>query len=218
MIFLRHHLHEALKIEYLKVKDPRMLWDNLKDRYHHQKTMILPRAPYEWVHLRLQDFKSVSEYNSAMFRITSQLTLPEKNNELLMKNHETCPTGTALFPEANVATFNNKNGGRDRGSNYGRGRDRVRGSGFGRGNYHGVQFKNTSGHKKWQDKGKMIKNDSGGKTKGAIENRCYRCGVNHWARIDNFDIDSFGIDSLDVDPKDQNDTTHLDVSDFLTNE
>ncbi|GKD24196.1 putative reverse transcriptase domain-containing protein [Tanacetum coccineum] len=37
-------------------------------------------------------------------------------------------------------------------------------------------------------------------------------------KIDNFDIDSFGIDSLGVDPKDQNDTTHLDVSDFLTNE
>ncbi|GJS55967.1 hypothetical protein Tco_0629329 [Tanacetum coccineum] len=37
-------------------------------------------------------------------------------------------------------------------------------------------------------------------------------------KIDNFDIDSFGIDSLDVDPKDQNDTTHLGVSDFLTNE
>ncbi|GJY26729.1 hypothetical protein Tco_0401455, partial [Tanacetum coccineum] len=37
-------------------------------------------------------------------------------------------------------------------------------------------------------------------------------------KIDNFDIDSYGIDSLDVDPKELNDTTHLDVSDFLTNE
>nr|GEZ89669.1 hypothetical protein [Tanacetum cinerariifolium] len=180
--------------------------------------------------------------------LISCLLVAEQNNELLTKNHETRAASTAPFPEANVATFNNQNGGRS----HGRGSDRRRGRGFGRGTYHGVQFKNTSGHNKWQDKGKMIKNDGGGKAKGAIENGCYRCGsINHWARvyrtpkqlvelykrsqknkekgveinvayqdekIDNFDIDSFGIDSLDVDPKDQNDTTHLNVSDFLTNE
>ncbi|XP_056690343.1 uncharacterized protein [Spinacia oleracea] len=119
MIFLRHHLHEGLKIEYLTVKDLQILWNNLNER--------------------LQDFKSVSEYNSAMFKITSQLKLRgekitdaeklektystfhannivlqtqyrekefkkyselifcllvvEQNNELLMKNHESRPTG-----------------------------------------------------------------------------------------------------------------------------
>ncbi|XP_056685784.1 uncharacterized protein [Spinacia oleracea] len=75
MIFLRHHLHEGLKTEYLTVKDPQILWSNLKERYDHQKTVILPKARYDWLHLRLQDFKSVSEYNSAMFKITSQLKL-----------------------------------------------------------------------------------------------------------------------------------------------
>ncbi|GJU77782.1 hypothetical protein Tco_1274852, partial [Tanacetum coccineum] len=63
----------------------------------------------------------------------------EQNIELLMKNHETRPTGNTPFPEANVGTFNNQNGGRGRGSGLGSGR------GFGRGNYHGVQFENTSG-------------------------------------------------------------------------
>ena len=33
MIFLRHHLDEGLKMEYLTVKDPLVLWNNLKDRY-----------------------------------------------------------------------------------------------------------------------------------------------------------------------------------------
>ncbi|XP_074567163.1 uncharacterized protein LOC141823846 [Curcuma longa] len=75
MIFLRRHLHEGLKIEYLTVKDPLVLWNNLKERYDHLKTIILPKAQFEWLHLRLQDFKSVSEYNSALFRITSQLKL-----------------------------------------------------------------------------------------------------------------------------------------------
>ncbi|XP_035843844.1 uncharacterized protein LOC118490362 [Helianthus annuus] len=79
MIFLRHHIHEALKSEYLTIKDPLVLWTNLKEMYDHQKTVILPRARYEWINLRLQDFKSISEYNSAMFRITSQLILCGEN-------------------------------------------------------------------------------------------------------------------------------------------
>ena len=71
MIFLRHHLHEGLKAEYLTIKDPLVLWNNLKERYDYQKTIILSKARYDWMHLRLQDYKTVSEYNSAMFRISS---------------------------------------------------------------------------------------------------------------------------------------------------
>ena len=102
--------------------------------------MILPKARYEWLHLRLQDYKSVFEYNLAMFRITSLLLLcgekvtdeemlektfstfhasnvllqqqyrekgfkkyseliscllvAKQNNDLLMKNHETHPSGS----------------------------------------------------------------------------------------------------------------------------
>ncbi|XP_070005804.1 uncharacterized protein [Nicotiana sylvestris] len=75
VIFLRRHLDEGLKVEYLTVKDPLELWTGLKEKYDHLKATILPRARYEWIHLRLQDFKTVSEYNSTVFRITSQLKL-----------------------------------------------------------------------------------------------------------------------------------------------
>ncbi|KAJ0567535.1 putative transcription factor interactor and regulator CCHC(Zn) family [Helianthus annuus] len=75
MIFLRHHLHEDLKREYLTVEDPLELWTNIKERFDHQKLVLLPKARYEWLHLRLHDFKTVSEYNSALFRITSELKL-----------------------------------------------------------------------------------------------------------------------------------------------
>ncbi|XP_070043852.1 uncharacterized protein [Nicotiana tomentosiformis] len=75
MIFLRHHLHKGLKTEYLTVKDPLELWINLKDRYDHLKLTVLPKARYEWIHLRLQDFKTVSEYNSAIFKVSSLLKL-----------------------------------------------------------------------------------------------------------------------------------------------
>ena len=89
MIFLHYYLYEGLKAEYLTVKDPLELWNNLKEQYDHQKTVILPKARYEWLHLRLQDFKSVSEYNSAIFKISSQLKLcGEKiiDEDLLEKN------------------------------------------------------------------------------------------------------------------------------------
>ncbi|XP_028962250.2 uncharacterized protein [Malus domestica] len=75
MIFIYHHLDEGLKSKYLTVKDPLALWNALRNRYNHQKIVILLRARYEWTHLRIQDFKSVAEYNSAMFRISSQMKL-----------------------------------------------------------------------------------------------------------------------------------------------
>ncbi|XP_050131444.1 uncharacterized protein LOC126607738 [Malus sylvestris] len=75
MIFIRRHLDEGLKSEYLTIEDPLTFWKALKNRYNHQKMVILPRVRYEWTHLRIQDFKTVAEYNSAIFRITSQLKL-----------------------------------------------------------------------------------------------------------------------------------------------
>ncbi|KAL0376557.1 UNVERIFIED_CONTAM: hypothetical protein Scaly_0773300 [Sesamum calycinum] len=197
MILLRHHLHESLKSQILTVKSPFQLWKSLKDRFDHQKTVILPRARYEWIQLRLQDFKTIAEYNSEMFRIVSKLRLcgedvtdeqmlektfstfhasnlvlqqqyrergfktyseliscllvAEENNQLLLNNHHTRPTGSkplpensAALPEAN-ATSSRKGSGRYHGSpqghSYGRGRGRGhggrgRGRGNDRGNHH----------------------------------------------------------------------------------
>jgi len=78
-IFFCHHLYEGLKVEYLTTKDPLVLWQNLKERYDHQRFTILPQACYDWLHLRLKDFKSVSKYNSILFKITSQLKLCGEN-------------------------------------------------------------------------------------------------------------------------------------------
>ncbi|XP_059639825.1 uncharacterized protein LOC132282235 [Cornus florida] len=102
MIFLRHHLHEELKIEYLTVNDPLTLWKNLKERYEHQKTVILPKARYNWIHLLLQDFKSVSEYNSALFKISSQLKLcGEKitDDDMLEKTYSTFHASNVLLQQ-----------------------------------------------------------------------------------------------------------------------
>ncbi|XP_012833516.1 PREDICTED: uncharacterized protein LOC105954393 [Erythranthe guttata] len=228
MIFIRHHLHEGLKSEYLGVKDPATLWNNLKERYDHQKSVILPKARYEWMHLRLQDFKSVNEYNSAMFKIVSRLRLcgddvteqdmlektfttfhasnmllqqqyrergftkysqliscllvAEQNNELLMKNHNSHPTGSQAFPEVNAnVSFPEVNA-----NNYNRGRGRGRGRGYRRGHgRHQDGPRVAPYHPKWnkngekQDKGKAVKF---GHHNNQTES-CHRCGVKgHWSR------------------------------------
>ena len=70
------------------MKDPFILWNELKKMYDHQKIVILPKAQYDWMHLRLQNFKTVSEYNFAQFKITSRLKLCEekvKEQDMLEK-------------------------------------------------------------------------------------------------------------------------------------
>ncbi|XP_059292765.1 uncharacterized protein LOC132046217 [Lycium ferocissimum] len=213
MIFLRHHLDESLKMKYLAVKYPLMLWNNLKDRYDHLKMVMLPQAHFDWIHLRLQDFKSICAYNSAMFKIISQLKLcgenitdndmlenvfstfpassmllqqqyremrskkyselishllvAEQHNELLMKNHESRPTGTIPFPEVNEANFHH--------SRHGRGRGPSRGHGHGRGRKFILDSllapNNTLHHqqcKKKDEKHEAVQ-------KKDLENKCYRC-------------------------------------------
>ncbi|KAL6585657.1 hypothetical protein OROMI_002301 [Orobanche minor] len=78
------------------------LWKDLKERYDHQKTVILPKARYDWLHLRLQDYKSVSEYNSAMFKITSQLKLCGENitdKDMLEKIYSTFHANNILLQQ-----------------------------------------------------------------------------------------------------------------------
>ncbi|KAG5253146.1 Gag [Salix suchowensis] len=47
MIFLRHHLHKALKIKYLTIKETLIPWKELKEKYNYQMTIILPKAYYD---------------------------------------------------------------------------------------------------------------------------------------------------------------------------
>ena len=75
IMIIRHHIQEGLKNEYMTIKDPLELWTNLKERYDHQKSVVFPKAQHDWIHLRFQDFKSVSDYNSAMFKIVPRLKL-----------------------------------------------------------------------------------------------------------------------------------------------
>ncbi|XP_059277849.1 uncharacterized protein LOC132032049 [Lycium ferocissimum] len=102
MIFLRHHLYELLKSEYLTVKDPLELWNNLKDRYEHLKLTVLPKARYDWMHLRLQDFKTVTDYNSAIHQVSSVLKLCGEtitDEDLLEKTFTTFHASNVLLQQ-----------------------------------------------------------------------------------------------------------------------
>ncbi|CAN6703958.1 unnamed protein product [Malus baccata var. baccata] len=172
------------KLEYaaLDITGKNYLTWALRSRYNHQITVIFPRARYEWTHLRIQDFKSVAKYNSALFRITSQIKLcgdtiteemllektfsifhasnvllqrqyrargfieynqlisvlmvAEQNDELLMKNHNSRPTGSAPFLEVNAASLE-VNATSSGGDNHKRGRGHKRGRWNRKGKNHG---------------------------------------------------------------------------------
>ena len=185
--------------------------------------------------MRLQDFKSVSEYNSALFQISSQLKLcgenitdadmlektfstfhasnvllqqqyrerrftkyseliacllvAEKNNELLLQNHQSRPTGFKAFPEAN-ATFasphSNRQGhrhGPSRGKGRGRGGSRGRGRGDNSRNHNNGSFNNKKSN---SNKGKLPNPQATtyqNITQLQQDNACYRCGMTgHWSR------------------------------------
>ncbi|XP_049352655.1 uncharacterized protein LOC125817130 [Solanum verrucosum] len=177
MIFLRHHLDEGLKVEYLTVKDPLELWTGLKERYDHLKAMVLPRARYEWIHLRLQDFKTICEYNSAVYKITSQLKLcgeDIKDEDMLEKTLTTFhasnlarPTGTVPLPEANEVEAHGQS---ERRQNKNQGQNNVRGRGNGIGRYN-----NRRGG------GRRKRENNMGSQNNPSRGNCHRCGLKgHW--------------------------------------
>ncbi|GJY75926.1 hypothetical protein Tco_0481042, partial [Tanacetum coccineum] len=74
-IFLRKHIDDGLKFEYLTIEDPSILWKDLRDPFDNQREVLLLAIREEWRSLRFQDFKKVNEYSSALLRICSQFKL-----------------------------------------------------------------------------------------------------------------------------------------------
>ncbi|KAK4399936.1 hypothetical protein Sango_1099700 [Sesamum angolense] len=159
--------------------------------------------------------------------LISCLLVAEQNNEILLKNRESRPTGSVPFPEMNVATRNHYN--HEPYHDHSRGRNNSRGRGRGRG-YRGGHYKNVSFHQKRKNsEGKSEKEDSG-QTSKYVETSCYRCGgKGHWSRT--YRTPKHLIDLYQESLKNKNekietnfvddesdgyiDMTHLDVADFF---
>ncbi|XP_010430940.1 PREDICTED: uncharacterized protein LOC104715207 [Camelina sativa] len=75
IMYIRHHMDESLKSQYLTIEDPLELWTELTNKYGHQKMVLLPKAQVDWKTLRVQDFKSMDRYNLELFKIASRLKL-----------------------------------------------------------------------------------------------------------------------------------------------
>ncbi|CAM8929947.1 unnamed protein product [Rhodiola kirilowii] len=239
LIFLRRQLDENLKNEYLTVKDPSNLWKNLKDRFDHQRDVMLPLYREKWAALRFQDIANVSDYNSEMIKIVSHLNfcgdkttdaemmektlstfhasnvtlqqqyrvrgfekyheligtllVAERNNELLIKNHQSRPTGSRTFSEVHFANSNESrpmNYFQGQGQGRGRGRGQGRGRSFGQGhsrggysnnpphkiaNYHQRRQQNEWNHENSHKRG------GGPSSSKSPETTCFRCGCKgHW--------------------------------------
>ncbi|GJR80355.1 hypothetical protein Tco_0151140 [Tanacetum coccineum] len=178
-----------LEFEYSNCDDPSTLWKDLEIRFNNQREVLLPSARDEWNNLRFQDFKKVNEYTSALFRIS------EKNNELLMKNHQSRPTGSLALPEANAINNNDNKNSR---SKRGRGNPRGRGHGYyghnrfpnrnysyHRGGYNGRGRgrgqRNNTYHAPQVNNFSQKSNEVG--TAQNHEGSCFRCGsANHWSK------------------------------------
>ncbi|XP_074324059.1 uncharacterized protein LOC141660981 [Apium graveolens] len=164
MIFLRHHLDEGLKTEYLTIKDPLTLWKDLKERYDHQK-MITSQLCGE----NIID-KDMLEKTYSTFRA---------NNMVLQQQYPRL-TGSTPFPEVNAVTNNeykdNKTVGRVRGCGRARGHDFVHGRG--RNQQNPPNFK----RKPYYQKRIINEKKSEGSTMAKRgESTCSRCGMKgHW--------------------------------------
>ncbi|XP_074323632.1 uncharacterized protein LOC141660537 [Apium graveolens] len=158
IIFLRHHIHENLKYEYLTVKNPLTLWNNLKDRFDHQKL----------VHL-LHDVEKNNELllKNHHIRPIGSAQLPEVHNTSFRKN----------------GRGKGYRGGRDYGRNRGHGNFCGRfynqyNSGHLKWQHDG--YNNNSGHQKWQNE---MPNKRKTPPEGDTRDICFRCGTHgHWTR------------------------------------
>ena len=100
MILFRRHLSDTMKSEFIAITSPKTLWDSLKERFDHQKTIWLPEARQDWLNLRFQDFTSVTEYNAEVCRIRSLLHYCGQeltDVDLLEKTYTTFPSSDNLL-------------------------------------------------------------------------------------------------------------------------
>ncbi|KAK5846105.1 hypothetical protein PVK06_002376 [Gossypium arboreum] len=166
--------------------------------------------------------------------IISCLLVAEQNNELLMKNRELRPTGSAPFPEANVSLHNGqelKETHHANSSVRGRGRGRERGRGHRYGYGRGGHFKNSHSYQKWDRKNGNKEEKEKGEN---VTNVCYRCGgKGYWSRVCRTQKHLVDLYQQSIKHKgkkvetnlvykdgkgdfDDGNATHLEVADFLS--
>ncbi|KAK9689793.1 hypothetical protein RND81_09G081500 [Saponaria officinalis] len=65
-IFIRHHMNEGLKNEYIRVRDLYDLLNRLEARFGHHHDVLLPKLREECKNLRSQDFTPINDGSAAI--------------------------------------------------------------------------------------------------------------------------------------------------------
>ncbi|CAN6718819.1 unnamed protein product [Malus baccata var. baccata] len=107
MIFIRRHIHDALQTEYLAEEDPlcriRSLLKFCNETLTENDLLEKTYSTFSTSNIVLQQ-----QYRAQKFTkfsdLISVLLLAEKQNQLLMKNHQARPTGATDVPEAHYST------------------------------------------------------------------------------------------------------------------
>nr|XP_016496654.1 PREDICTED: uncharacterized protein LOC107815557 [Nicotiana tabacum] len=148
--------------------------------------------------------------------LISLLLVAERNNDLLMRNHENRPTGSTPLPEADKvhSHYANHEKGHGRGRNRGHSRGRRQGR-----NSHEIRQPPRRDNRRKQ------KRDYENPKANSSETICYRCGgKGHWSkacRIPRHLVDLYQASRKSKGPEtnffsdDNFDITHLDVADFF---
>ena len=172
------------------------------------------------------------------YELIACLLVAEKNNEFLRQNHQSRPTRSKAFLEAN-ATFaspHSNRQGHKNGPTMGKGRGRGGGRGHGRGNnsrHHNTgPFKNKKGNSNQGKLPNLQATIGQSITQRQQDNTCYRCGMTgHWSRtclttkhlVDIYQASikdkgkNIEVNFLDDDDDGDGgvDLTHFDGSDFF---
>uniref|UniRef100_K3Y364 Uncharacterized protein n=1 Tax=Setaria italica TaxID=4555 RepID=K3Y364_SETIT len=94
-IFLRHHIHPDLKMEYLEVRDPLVLWLKLQERFGNFRFCGQVVTELEMIEKTLETFHPTNMVLHQQYRnnkyvkycdLINMLLAAEAQNELLMKN------------------------------------------------------------------------------------------------------------------------------------
>ncbi|XP_068344076.1 uncharacterized protein [Pyrus communis] len=98
MIFIRRHLDEGLKSEISS--QMKLCRETINEEDMLEKTFNTCHASNVLLHQQYREH-CFTEYNQLIF----VLLVAEQNNELLIKNHQSRPTGSAPLPEVNDASL-----------------------------------------------------------------------------------------------------------------
>ncbi len=100
LMFLRRHLDTTLRWQYQQVEDPHVLWNTLARRFGDVHVALLPELQDKWASIRLIDFKSVEEYQTAMLGLRARVHfcgVEKTENDLIEKTLQTFPRETATL-------------------------------------------------------------------------------------------------------------------------